>query len=149
MTTVQQGDVTLFQALDGGEITLTDGIVSMSGGLSTSATLALFGGNENDTGARDDRAQWWGNALETDPSFAYRSETQHLLRSLNASTGNLKRVQKAAERDLKYLVDIKAASSISVEVSMPELNKIKISCSINAFGREENFEFVENWGSQP
>ena len=28
MTTIQQGDVTLFQSLDGGEITVTEGIVS-------------------------------------------------------------------------------------------------------------------------
>ena len=66
----------MVQSLDGGEIILEDGLVQMNGDLNTSIYLALFGGNIEDTGADNDPNEYWGNALETDANFKYRSETQ-------------------------------------------------------------------------
>ena len=50
MTTVQQGDVLLFQTIDDGNVEVINGIITMSGGLDTAAYLSLFGGNEEDDG---------------------------------------------------------------------------------------------------
>ena len=98
----QQGDVKLFQTNDDGEITVTNGIVEMSGGLETTAYLALFGGNEDDSG--DTSKQFWGNFAENEPSKKYTSEFQHLLTKLPAVSANLLILEKAALRDLNFFL---------------------------------------------
>jgi len=141
----QQGDVLLFQTDDDGEINVVDGIVEMSGGLETAAYLSLFGGNEDDDGRDSNPATWWGNIDEIDPARQYRSETQHLLQSIPATTGNLRRVEDAAVRDLAWFVQNNVASSVSVVASIPGVNRIKLTIDIEAQGEESSFEFVENW----
>jgi phage gp46-like protein len=141
----QQGDVSLFQTDDGGDITALDGIVTMGGGLETAVYLSLFGGNEDDDGRQDSPADWWGNIDETDPAREYHSETQHLLRSLPATTGNLRRLEDAARRDLSWLESDSVASSVTVSASIPGVNKIKLEIYIEAIGEESSFEYVENW----
>lgn len=145
MTKEQQGDVSLFQTLDDGNITVEDGIVTMSGGLETSAYLSLFGGNEDDDGSQDSPVSWWANLDEIDPVRQYRSETQNLLQALPATTGNLRRIEDAANRDLAWFISSKVASSVNVAASMPGVNKIKLKIDIEAIGEESSFEFVENW----
>lgn len=142
---MQQGDVLLFQTNNDGDIIVTGGVVQMSGGLETAAYLSLFGGNEDDDGLSDNGLTYWGNIDELDPAMQYRSETQHLLQGIPATTGNLRRIEDAALRDLQWFLDKKIASSVSVIVTIPELNKIKITVEIEAQGVESSFEFVENW----
>lgn len=141
----QQGDVSLFQTDDEGEITVEGGIVTMGGGLETSAYLSLFGGNEDDDGSQDNSANWWANLDEVDPAKEYHSETQNLLQALPATTGNLRRIEDAANRDLAWFITNKVASSVNVVASIPGLNKIKLTIDIEATGEESSFEFVENW----
>ncbi len=145
--TKQQGDVLLFQTDDDGDINVSGGIVEMSGGLDTAAYLSLFGGNEDDDGRDDNAFTWWGNLDEIDPARRYRSETQNLLRSLPATTGNLRRIEDAASRDLAWFLEERVASSVAVVVSIPAINRVKIAIGIEARGEESRFEFVENWKS--
>jgi len=141
----QQGDVSLFQTDDDGDITVIDGIVTMSGGLETAAYLSLFGGNEDDDGRSDNPVNWWGNIDEVDLDRQYRSETQNLLEALPATTGNLRRIEDAVNRDLAWFIESKVASSVNVTVSIPGINRIKLKINIEALGNESDFEFVENW----
>jgi len=141
----QQGDVTLFQTPDDGDISVDNGLVVMSGGLETAAYLALFGGNDRDSGGDDDPRTWWGNTQENNPSRQYRSETQFLLNTAPAIPANLKRVEDAALRDLSFFLEDNIASSVEVVASMPGLNKINLTVDIIAFGEESRFEYVENW----
>jgi len=143
--TEQQGDVSLFQTDDDGNIEVEGGVVKMSGGLETSAYLSLFGGNEDDDGRADNRANWWANIDEVDPAREYHSETQNLLQALAASSGNLRRIEDAANRDLSWFIKNKVASSVNVAASIPGINKIKLIIDIEARGEETSFEFVENW----
>ena len=144
----QQGDVLLFQTNDGGNIIVENGITLMSGGLETAAYLSLFGGNEDDDGSQDNKFNWWGNIDETDPANQYRSETQYLLQSLTSTSGNLKRVEEAAKRDLAWMVEKGAASEIEVLAIIPGVNKVKFTITITAQGEEHTFEFIENWKSE-
>lgn len=144
MTSIQQGDVKLFQTIDDGNITIENGITEMSGGLETAAYLALFGGNEEDDGRDENPNNWWGNIGE-EPAKQYRSETQYMLRSLPATTGNLGRLEDAAIRDLQFFLDENIASSVTVVAGIPRLNRIKLTIAIEAEGEESNFEFTENW----
>lgn len=141
----QQGDVLLCQTNDDGEINVEGGVVEMSGGLETAAYLSLFGGNEDDDGRDNSSANWWANLDEVDPSRQYRSETQNLLQALAATTGNLRRIEDAASRDLAWFTQNNVASSVTVSASIPGLNKIKLTINIEAVGEESSFEFVENW----
>ena len=134
-------EVLLYQTNDDGEIDITNGVVKMSGGLETAVYLSLFGGNEDDSGSDKDSLSWWGNLTENDKSYKYRSETQHLLRSIPQTTNNLLRIQDAVERDLNWLINKKIASDIRISVSIPALNKIKLELNID----NKTFNFIENW----
>ena len=143
----QQGDVSLFQTNDNGDISVTNGIVRMDSGLETSAYLSLFGGNEKDDGRKDNPDRWWGNIDEEIPARKYVSETQNLLRGIAATSGNLRRIEDAALRDLQWMIDEKIASSVEVATSIPAVNRLKLVVTIEAIGEESRFEFTENWRS--
>lgn len=142
MTFEQQGDVLHFQTVDGGEINSVNGVVEMGSGLATAAYLSLFGGNEDDDGSDGSSENWWGNLDETEVSKQYRSRTQFLLKSLPATSANLRSVEDAANFDLARMTDTGAAETIEVVASIPGLNKLKIIITING---NETLEFVENW----
>ena len=144
--TQQQGDILLFQTDDGGDIAVEDGLVRMSGGLETAAYLSLFGGNEGDDGRERSPANWWGN-LGQPAERQYRSGTQHLLQSIPATSGNLRRIEDAASRDLAWFTEQKVASSVTVSASIPGVNRVQVSIVIEAVGVESDFTFVNNWKS--
>lgn len=141
----QKGDVLLFQINDGGEIDIESGIVKMSSGLETSVYLSLFGGNEDDTGKNESEFTWWANLDEIDPVNQYRSETQNLLSSIPANSSNLLRIEEAAKRDLKWLIEKKIASEIKITASITAVNRVNLNIEIVAIGRESTFDFVANW----
>lgn len=143
--TDQQGDVLLFNTPDGGEIDVSNGIVTMTHGLGVAAYLSLFGGNEADGTLPDDRNQWWGNLDEPEPSRRYRSQTQHLLARLSATPGNLRRLEDAALRDLQWFLDQRIANRVTASASIPGLNRVTIAVDIEAQGERTRFEFTENW----
>lgn len=143
--TTQQGDVLLYQTVDGGEINADDGIIEMSGGLETAAYLSLFGGNEDDDGQQDNPHNWWGNIDETEPEKHYRSETQNLLQALPATSNNLKRIEDAARRDLAWVLTSGAASEITAVAAIPAVNALQLTVTIQAVGQESTFIFSENW----
>ena len=145
MTALQQGDVDLFQTDDDGDILVEGGVVSMSGGLETAAYLSLFGGNEDDDGRKDNPLIWWGNIDEEEAASEYRSETQNLLVSIPATSGNLLRVEEAARRDLEWFIAKNIASAVIVAASIPAVNRLKLEIKIQAVGLETSFEFIENW----
>ena len=143
--TGQQGDVTLFQTDNDGEITVRDGVVTMGGGLGTAAYLSLFGGNEDDSGRDDSPAQWWGNLDEIDPARKFHSETQHILQAIPATSGNLLRIEDAARRDLAWMIENNVATAIEVSASMPGLNRVTLRIDIEADADASTFEYTENW----
>ena len=143
----QQGDIFLFQTDNDGEINVENGIIEMSGGLDTAAYLSLFGGNEDCSGRETCPFTWWANRSENDDALKYISETQYLLQSLPAITANLRRIEDAANRDLAWFLNEKIASTVTVLVSIPALNRIQIDVIIEAEGVESSFKFVENWKS--
>jgi len=145
MTTAQQGDLLLRQTADGGDITVEDGYAALTGTFETAAYLSLFGGNDDDDGRLDNPRQWWGNFDEPDTNRQQRSETQHLLIALEPRPGNLRRVEDAAKRDLNWVITERAASSVTAAASMPGVNRVKITITIEARGEREQFAFFENW----
>lgn len=138
----QQGDVLLVQTDDDGEITVENGITTMSGGLETAAYLSMFGGNEDDDGSDGNPSNWWGNLDENEISRQYRSETQNLLQAVPATAANLLKIEAAAGRDLAWLVEVGAATDITVLATIPALNRVKLTIDIEG---DDTLEFLENW----
>ena len=138
-------DVLLVQTNDDGDIDVTDGVVSMTQGFESAVFLSLFGGNVEDDGRVDNFAQWWANHDEPDAAAQYRSELQHLLGRIPAVSGNLRRLEDAARRDLAWLLDEKVASSVEVAASLSGVNLVRMRVDITAAGVLYSFEFTENW----
>ena len=140
-------DVLLRQTADGGEIDFANGQPALTDGIETAVILSLFGGNEEDSGLEaDDAKQWWGNLTEQEPARRFRSETQFLLRSLTATTANLRRVDYAAARDLAWMAD-SVAVSVEVTASMPAKNQIGLEVAVNVNGRVVRVSMIEQWGT--
>lgn len=142
---MQEGDVLLRHTIDGGEISVSAGLMQMTGGFETAVYLSLFGGNEDDDGRPDNPKTWWGNLGVSDPAERYVSRFQNLLSALPAIPANLRRLEEAAKADLQWLLDIKAASTVEVTATMPGLNRVDIDVGIYAEGEEINFNYSENW----
>lgn len=138
-------DVLLFQTNDDGDIEIEGGLVTLSPGLSTATYLSLFGGNQQDDGSQDNALTWWGNLGEIDTAKRYRSETQYLLGTIPATSGNLKRIEDAALRDLEWMVKEEVCDSIDISASLIGVNRVKIDVNILAEGDETQFEYTQDW----
>jgi phage gp46-like protein len=145
MSLLQQGDVLLFNTVEGGEMDIQNGITRMSGGLETAFYLSLFGGNEEDPVTQDTINQWWGNGLETDSAFMYRSETQYLLSRLPPTSANLLLIEAAANRDVAWAKQKNVVTSVQVTATIPELNKLMLVVEANVEGEETRISFLANW----
>lgn len=142
----QEGDVKLYQGLENGEINCTGGVIEMTKDFDTMVYLALYGGNNDDPGGDDKSNQWWGNFSEPDVDKHYRSEYQYLIESIPATSGNLRLVEAAAQRDLeKAFVSTKIADTVTVTATIPRINAITLTIEIEAQGNRSQFKFIENW----
>jgi phage gp46-like protein len=138
-------DVLLFHTSDGGDVTVENGQFVMSDGLETAAYLSLFGGPERDDGlAATAKYSWWANLGEVDEKRKYRSETQALLRSLPATSSNLRRLEDAAERDLAWFTE-EIADSVEVTATIPALNRVQLNVVIVIGGKRIGMVFAEDW----
>lgn len=133
-------DVNLFQTVDGGEIEIENGVITMDGGLKAAAYLSLFGGNEDDDGSENNPYTYWGN-IDEDESKKYTSLTQNLLQSLPATSNNLLKINDAALKDLEWFLTDGLASNIEVFASIKELNSLSLLLKIDG----EEITFTENW----
>lgn len=139
-------DVLVRQTEDGGDIEYVNGRVTMHDGLYGAAYFSLFGGNEDDSTLEgDNRKQFWGNLLETDPARMYRSRTQYLLKSLPCTPHNLRRVEDAGKQDLAWMTDSGIADEVVVTARIPGVHKIALRIEITVDGRAFAFDFTREW----
>jgi phage gp46-like protein len=133
-------DVLLFQTPDGGEILCVAGQMQLTEGLDTAAYLSCFGGNSDDSGQTSDVAlEWWGNKGETDPAKKYRSQLQHLLKTLPLIPANLPRFEDAANADLAWMADSGVVDSIAARATMPGINQVKVDVAMVINGKTTLF----------
>lgn len=135
-------DVLLFQTDDNGDISIVGGVIETTDDFRTAGYLSLMGGNEDDDGSDNNPLTWWANLDETDPVNRYVSETQNLLRSLPATTGNLQQLEDAARRDLNWMLTTGAVNELDVVATMPGLNRVRIVATMNG---DETVNFLLNW----
>jgi phage gp46-like protein len=143
------GDILLFDTIDGGEIEVRSGRVTIDrDGLRTAAYISLFGGNERDEGiSATDHLQWWGNRLGP-PTSSLRSRTQSLLRGLPATSANLVRVEDAARQDLAWMTG-EFTGEAEISASMPEPGRLRLTIDVPVTDEERvRLVFERPWGEQ-
>jgi hypothetical protein len=139
----QLGDVLLYNGPDGGTINVEGGITEMTGGMETAIYLSIFGGNIDDNGTTATQSkQYWQN-WNAPEDEKLRSETQNILSSLPATSSNLRVVEDAVLKDLKWLEA--SASSITVSARIPSIKRVEITINIEAVGERESFVYSANW----
>jgi hypothetical protein len=143
---MQQGDVLIFHTADGGNINVVNGIIEMTGGFGPAIYYALFGGNVEDDGRDNNPKTWWGNIEEDDPHAKLVSRFQYLLFNINPNSSNLKRLEDAAQADLKFFKDLKIAKTIDIVTSIPALNKLDVVIDLDSGTIEQvSVNFLLNW----
>lgn len=151
-------DIRLFQVDDDGEIEFADPDapttdLKLDTGLETAVYLSWFGGNARDPGlVHDDtnpdhphRFQWWGNHGEPRERQMI-SETQHLLRSLPATSNNLLRIEDAQMRDVQWMLDTELASEVVATATLVAKDRIELSGRIIIDKQEFVVAFQSLWG---
>lgn len=119
-------DVSFFNTLDGGDVTVFNGDLVGDSRLSTATYLLLFGGNDDDPKQSDRSRSWWGNSFEPDSAKHYRSRTQFLLNNTPATSANLRIIQDAVIRDLGPLISAGYVSVEQIEVYIVRKNTLQI-----------------------
>ena len=137
-------DFYLFQTPDGGDSGVNNNDIVTTEGVGTAIYLSLFGGNEDDPGGDNRKKDWWGNLDESEPKLWYRSETQYLVRSLPATSSNLKRIEEAVKRDLAWMSE-SIAESLEIKVTIPKLNWVQIVINIVINGEAQSYMIPVEW----
>lgn len=135
-------DVHIFDTFDGGDVTRD---LEIRDGLESSVYLSLFGGNIKDDGRENNPFKWWGNIDETVPARLYQSETAYLLKTVTPTPKNLRRIEDAANRDLNWIIADKFSKTLTVAVSMPKLNYVKIIITLDGI---DPLVFQSSWGER-
>lgn len=143
MIIYQQGDVLLYQSVENGEIIVENGITTMTGGFETAIYLSWQGGNDDDSGTKDDRRQYWQNCLTNDPAEKLRSEVQRIISGMPLTSANLRLLEAAGLKDLEWMSG--SVSTIEVAATIPRLNWVDLTATIEVHGKRESFTYGVNW----
>jgi phage gp46-like protein len=130
-----EGDLLLFSTADGGEIPVEDGQFSGDRSFNTAVYLSLFGGNSGDSGKVKNNKTWWGNLL---PGAAEHekmvSRFQAFITAKPMTTKNIQEAIKAAELDLRWIIDEGIAGAVTVTGAAGSGSRFNLRVSVEAAG---------------
>jgi phage gp46-like protein len=131
-----EGDLLLVNTPDGGDIIIEDGIFLSDQAFNTAVYLSLFGGNKNDAGKVKNNKTWWGNILpDTNENEKMVSRFQAVVTSIPMTTKNIEDAQRAAEMDLKWIIDDGIATKIAVAGKAGRRNNLSLRVDIQESGK--------------
>lgn len=147
MSDIFEGDVFLFDTVDGGEISVVNGLVIGDRKFSTAAYLSLFGGNVEDGGRVDNNKTWWGNRFaETSEKEKIVSRFQAIIKSLPLTTKNILLAEQAAKEDLAWMVDEGIADEIITDIKVVDRFRCELEVIIRKDGELiEKSSYKVNW----
>lgn len=131
-------DVKLIETGNGGDFVSLINDIEVIDTIYTMVYLSLFGGNVEESTVdgfvNPQSFDYWANKLMygNDPSQQFNSETERTLNKTALNTSAIDKISEAVITDLTYL---KKLFKITVKVSLPYLNQVKI---------EIFFEGIEN-----
>jgi len=126
-----EGDLLLGETLDGGDVSIEDGLFMSDKQFSTAVYLSLFGGNKTDSGKVNNKNEYWYNLLsDITENEKIRSRFQHIITGLPMSVKNIKEAEKAAVMDLQWFITEKIADEIMVYGQAVGKNRFKTTIKI-------------------
>jgi phage gp46-like protein len=130
-----EGDLPLVSTPDGGEIPIADGQFSGDRSFNTAVYLSLFGGNSDDSGKVKNSKTWWGNLLPGTAEYEKMvSRFQCFITAKPMTTKNIQEAIKAAELDLRWIVDEGIAGAVRVTGEAGRGNRFNLRVSIDTAG---------------
>lgn len=119
---------------DGLEMQISQGVVAVAQWVESAIVLSFIG-NSDDPGLANASRQYWANLLARHSHQKLRSEFAHLADGLPITSGNLRKMQEAAERDLAWMTEpgpngVPLAESAAVTVRSPERYVVNLSGSV-------------------
>lgn len=131
-------DLKLIETGNGGDFVNLGNDLQVIDTIYTMVYLSLFGGNVEESTVegfvKPQSFDYWANKLMfgDDPSLQFNSETERTLNNTPLNTAAIDKITNAVITDLNYL---KKLFKITVRVSLPYINQVKI---------EIIFEGIEN-----
>jgi len=126
-----EGDILLYESIDGGEVSLESGLFIPDKQFSTAAYLSLFGGNKSDSGKVNNRNEYWCNFLDNiAESEKYRSRFQHIITGFPMTVKNIKDAETAAYMDLQWFINEGIADYIFVYGQATGKNRFNLRVQI-------------------
>jgi len=126
-----EGDLLLYETLDGGDVSVENGLFVSDRQFNSAVYLSLFGGNKTDNGKTNSKNQFWGNYLNgvTD-SEKLRSRFQFIITGLPMSVKNIREAEQAAAIDLQWFIDEKIADEIFINGRATGKNRFNLKVEI-------------------
>ncbi len=126
--------IAMVETKDGGDYRVSDSGIELDNSIETISYIAEFGGNlkESTEPIRKPPGvfynDFWGNVdVLTDNTEQFNSELERLLSELPVNSGNLQRIEGAAESDLQFLVDKQIAESVTATATIKNPGVLKIT----------------------
>lgn len=130
----------------GGSIEIKGNDVVGLNGFGNMIYLALFGGNYISTPSRRQSnvqaLDYWGNNFLLDPKVQFNSTTERVLSEVALNSDGRLQIEKAANFDLAFM---KEFANVSINVEIPELDRVKITVILTQPENPENKDFVFIW----
>lgn len=141
------GDVYMYDDIDGGDISIVNGLVVGDRAFATASYLSLFGGCQEDDGKVDDPKTWWGNRFRGTPEDEKLvSRVQAFFKRKPVTTKNIQIAEELAKQDLEWLITDGVADDVSVEIHSVDKNRIQLTVIVKKSGELiEKGNWTINW----
>lgn len=136
MSQLRQGDLYLFQTLDGGNIEIVNGEPVMDGGFESATYLSLFGA---------DSSTHWMNEYQSE-SEKMTGQFYNFIKSNPKTVLNINKAQELAKLDLQWFINDGIADTINAEITSSSVNRIELVVEILLNGETiSSNEYKINW----
>jgi phage gp46-like protein len=142
-------DLELKESGNGGDLIKTQKDLSVIYGLQNMVYLALFGGNveastPNKRLKNEQAFDWWGNSLilNNDLSIQFNSLTERKLTEIALTSEGRIDLERTVIKDLDFM---RQFAEVSVSVTIPDNDKVRIAVKLKQPDNLEAKEFIYIW----
>jgi phage gp46-like protein len=126
-----EGDALLVETVDGGELSIENGLFVSDTQFSSAVYLSLLGGNQDDPGKVENNKTWWGNFLDSvEKNEKLVSRFQAIITGLPMTVKNIREAESAAELDLQWFIDEKIADEITATIRSTGKHEFNLTIEI-------------------
>lgn len=113
-------DLLVTEIKSNGDLQMSGNDIMSANGFESMPYLALFSGES-----------WWGNALLTDPSTKFVSQTEKAFRDVALTSAGRLRIEAAIKADLKFINEKMPGTVTAIETKLQDNDRLDIRITIN------------------